>query len=1037
MSTVDIRVFENPLPGIEPRIVTVEVGTKLADAVVERAPFVCLIDGVPMKRDYWRQREVYEGDQIELHCVHLGGGGSRSILGAIAMIALAYFAPMMVASWGPAFANAAGQLTALGRLVARGIVLIGNALISAVLTPSSSSNQPDKGSSVYNVDTQGNQAKIFSPIPVQYGRVKAFPDYAAQPYVRYHTGDEEWVQIQLKGGYANDPGGSITVTGNDTPTRGDIIPVSYAPAGTKIYSRNVAQTYWRASPDGDQFYYALFCLGQGEYEVESIMIADAPIESFEDVLVSRILEPGQKPSYVDPCTVSSEAVAGQSLDKGEYVGPFPVCGPTRRTSMISFDIVFPQGLCRIDDKGKARGRSVQIVADIAPYSDDNVQTGPWTNVFQHNIDASSLTPQRRTFDIGVQSGRYIIRIRRGDVRDKEDSRDMSSAQWAALRAKLDDPAPLCPTATHYELVMRASEQLSSLSQRKISIIATRKVRNFDGELVPSRSPLLALLDKWRDNVYGDGLPADRIDMDTLRILDALATRRRDQFDFRFESRVTSEEADQVIAKVLRSVVLQRNGVKTIVRDGLVDLPLTAFNETNITENSASIEYVQVTEETADGVIAEYFDKNSWDWEEVECPAPGFTYTSSTHPGYDPSLPRMENPARIRLEGITERHHAQREGTYFAYTNALRRRFVSWKTEMQGILVHYGAPVMFASTLYNSESGGEVIDYRESDGAIRLSSDVSSGNSRLVFMNANGSMSNPFSFSSLGDGWVRLHGDSPMVNWGDYASERTRYVVLVGEMNRHLVKIISLEPRGMSNTGAPEYELRGVVDVPEVHTADEQFLPGPDNPTPGPDVPVVILNGQLNSYTDKATWPDSGCAASLLFYPDGAVYSLFYEIGVGARWVNIRSWTKYLQNAGDSFEIAIAVSRSGFDKDVLDAMSRYIWWKGSAKPESNMILQGTQMSVYRDSAETDGSTWELGKKAKGGETDPTRLPIMSDWISMSSTVTLESFWNGFPPTSSGRAMELKTLNGYIGIRDKGTKTLQAAVPFEMGFFEYAS
>lgn len=773
MQTVEAFVFENPLPGIAPRKVLVPVGSPVRDIVAQcKAPMVCIIDGQPLARDWWMRREVCEGDLIEFHPVFLGGGGggggSRSILGAIAMIALTYFAPYMAVGMMGQAAGTVGSLTALGRVVAAGIVLIGSALISSVITPRGGGSNwaGDKASSIYSVDTQGNQARAYNPIPVQYGRLKVFPDYASQPYVRYRT---------------------------DT------------------------------NADGDQYYYALFCLGHGHFDIHSIVIGDAPISSFRDVLTARILHPGQLPHDVNACVVTSDAVSGQSLDNGEWVGGFPACGPGKRTNRISFDIVFPQGLYRMNDQGKANANNVTIFAEIANVSDGGVVTSGWRNVFQQNINAASMTPQRRTFEVAVPEGRYMVRIRRNGKYNSSDNRNMSSAQWAALRSNVTEPAPLCKTATHFELVMRASEQLSSMSQRKIGIICTRKVKDFAGNLVPSRSPILALLDKWTNTDYGDGIPANRIDIETLQRYYNIAARRGDLCDYRFESRITSEEGDQLLAKTLRGVVLQRQGVKTFVRDELAQLPITLFTPTNTTEGSVSLDYMQITEETADGVIAEYFSEVTWQWEDAECPAPGFTYTTAGHPGYNPKLPRMEKPVRLRLEGITQENHAIREGMYFAYSNALRRQFIAWQTEMQGALVHYGAPVIFTSTLYNSMASGEVVDYRDTDGAIRLSGDILS-QWKLVFMRADGTVTAPLSYRSLGDGWIMPDGDLPNVNWCDYSSELTRYAAVDGEAVRRIVKITGLEPRGMGNTGAPEYGLTGVVDVPEVHTCDLPWLP---------------------------------------------------------------------------------------------------------------------------------------------------------------------------------------------------------------------
>lgn len=1020
------KVFESPLPGIEPRLVNAAIGSPLKDiASACRVPMVCIVDGVPLKREWWLQRPVCDGDNIEFHPIYLGGGGgSRSILGAIASVLLTIYAPYLVAAINPAFVTATGALTNIGRLVAAGIVMVGNALISAVIMPSGGSSnnaQGDKPSSIYDVDTQGNQAKIFSPIPVQYGRMKAFPDYAAQPYVRYYTSEDVAHQIQLKGGAAQSSQQQITV-----------------PLGSSV------------SDNGDQYYFALFCLGQGEYEVESITIADADISGFTDVIVSNILPPGQLPQYVNPCVVSSDAVSGQSLDSSEYVGGFPACGPGRRTSKISVDIVFPQGLCKVNDKGKATSASVHITVDIAQYSDASLLSGAWQNVYSGSISASSMTPQRRTIDISVPSGRYLVRMRRGNKKDPEDNRDLTSCTWNALRAELDESAPLCKTATHFELVMRASEQLSSLSQRKIAIICTRKVQDWNGALVPSRSPILALKDKWQNSIYGDGLSDDRIDFETLRQLDALCAERQDHFDYRFEGRVTSREADQLIASVMRSVVLQRQGVKTVVRDGLETLPITLFNPTNTVEGSVSIDYVQVTEETADGVVAEFFNHNIWMWDEVECPAPGFSATNPSNPFYDASLPVMKNPTRVRLEGITGRMQAFREGIYLAYTNALRRRFITWSTELQGALVYYGAPLMFSSTLYNSSGGGEVMDYRDSDGAFRLTGDVSS-NSRIVFMFSDGSVTEPQSITSLGDGWILVHGAGVPAIFGNHSQERTRYALLDGEMTRYIVKLTGVFPKGMGDTGAPKYELRGVVDAPEVHTADERLLPAPgeiqDMPAPIDDPNAVLVTlGQfqngINVYTFAANWPNSGYPASVIFYPDGRLMMRYYNGGfiesssvdTGSQSYSIpKYWVSNpKQNIGGDFEIAMILSFGWRDEEEIRQLEKYMWLQGDAPPANNLILQGIRMSRVTGN-ETEPSTKTLISLRA-----PTEWPYspsyISGWLPMSAAVEFRSFWRGFAPyTEAGvlKELNLYQVSGAIAIRHKPDKSFQAASQFAMG------
>ena len=1206
---VTARVFLNPLPGIEPIRVKARIGSLVKDILPKeaRAPMVCLIDGVPMKREWWMQRPVCEGDNIEFHPIVLGGKGgvSARVLAIIAAIALSYFAPIWVGQLGAAFpglglVGANGALTWLGHLAVAGIVLVGNALISAVIPQSSGGRyDPDKASSIYSVDTQGNSAKLFSPIPVQYGRMKYYPNYAAQPYSIYHTPDTmgESSRIILKIGqsggssggssqsgsyhivsengytyvgggngepvlckapngsmeliysdeevragmcpcykwYVDSPGSSATVP-NDYETVPDIqkslnrdgpwyitredgkIWVSYwnvgevpiIDAGTPTYHHTDGRTYipyeqssgggngsygsdsYGASENGDLYYYALFCLGQGEYDIEQICIADAPLWNkdsdtcaFNDVIVADILPPGVKPKVVNPCVVTSEAVSGQSLDKGEWVGPFPICGPERKAKHIELDFVFPQGLCKLNDKGKAESATVRIEAQGRAIGNNGEPQSGWFGMGDIQYTQSSLTPQRRTFPVdlnieGVPTAfRIEVRVKRVGTKDPEDTKDMTSVQWAGMKAYLEEDAPLCETATHFELVMRASEQLSSLSQRKISILATRKIPTWDSDVpVATRSPAHALYDKWTNTVYGDGLPIDRIDLDMLRHYHSVSQERGDLFDYVFENRSTSQEADQLIAKVMRCVALQRQGVKTIVRDELCEMPLTLFNPTNIVEKSVSLDYVQITEETTDGVIVEYFSSVSWDWEEVECPGPGRTYSNTSHDYYNPALPVMENPARVTLQGITTREHAEREGLYLAYTNAMRRQFVTWTTELQGALVYYGAPVLLATTLYNMQQGGEIRDYDENTNTFELTNGVTHG--KIVMMKKDGSLSEPLDFTIVDEdkNKIRINGSLNFsVNYGDYASERTKYVILEGEMIRRIVKILSVTPKGVGDSGAPLYELKGVVDVPEVHLIDQCVKPRPPdvppyNPSDDPDIPVVpvtptdnyrIKLGEIATVpflmTYQALYPNTGYPASIQFYRDGALRTHYFDRNADANPVTRgaipgqeKSWNHWvdgapIQNVGSLYEIMFVVKYSNVN--MLQAAAGNVTSPDAAYlagPRRD-ILDGYKVTfsglvdrMYINSLENStADVISFANNYRDWATDDDiagQTFLYTDWISLDTDPELKGFWDTKPypyPTSVSIFGGNARKSVYVGIRDKARRTVQAKRHYMLGIY----
>lgn len=1017
------EVFLSPLPGTEPMRVRARIGSLVRDILPEsaRAPMVCIIDGVPMKREWWMQRPVCEGDKIQFAPVYLGGGNSRSILGAIAAMALAYFVPGMVAGWGGIFSTTGtvAGMTWVGNLVSAGIILIGNALISAIITPNNSNNDGDKASSVYNVDVQGNASRVFNPIPVQYGRMKYYPNYAAQPYVEYHTTPPD-----------------ITQEGNFK----DVVPSEPGDHS-----------------DGTQYFYCLFCLGQGEYDIESIMIGDANIASFKDVLRARVLPPGERPSVVHACVVNSEVVSSMSMDKGEFLGGFPCCGPTRKTSHIALDFIFPQGLCKLNDEGKAKTASVSVVVQLRQLNDAGKAMGGWKTVFQNSFSAATLTPQRRTIHIrNIESARWECRVQRIGARNEDDQKDMTSLMWGALRAFLDEDAPLCKTATHFELVLRASEQLSNLSQRKISIISTRKVSSWDSdELTPTRSPARALWDKWTNSVYGDGLPRDRIDVEALIHLDELSSSRKDRFDFVFENRTSSQEADQTIAKVMRCVALQRQGVKTLVRDELCEMPLTMFNPTNTVENSMSLDYVQITEETTDGVIVEYFSGRSWDWEEVECPGPGRTYSNTSHDRYDPSLPVMENPARITLNGVTSRAHAEREGLYYAYTNALRRQFANWTTELQGALVYYGAPVLLASTLYNMQQGGEVRDYDKETGIMQLTNGVLDG--KIVLMRKDGSLTEPLSYEvvDVETSSIRLL-DEPgfEINYGDAYSERTKYIILEGELIRRIVKIMAISPRGIGDTGAPLYELKGVVDVPEVHLIDQTVPPDDDDPEgydgPDDDVGAValvnyrVIAGYEYVYTTNTS--------SVSYHPQGT--TSYVAGGYGAQQVthteNIDfdpcKWVDNLEaarQAGSKFEMAVC------GLEAIDFKTAALY--GTPKPTpipSIVSAKWTKHEASEGYEQLDDATAEIVRQVLSGTasfyaTSNPRpgvpLPNVcyySEWLPMDYG-TIVSFTASMPQGgmwgAGGNWGQTATITRsvVVAIRDKKTHSLQGTSVITLG------
>lgn len=592
-------------------------------------------------RAQW-DRVAFPGDMIEWHILPMGGGGgqgSRTVLTLVAMAAIMYFT---MGAGAAGFAGMLGTTVGSTTMAVAGMALsiASTALINALI-PIQQPNMGGAGTtaspqSVYTAALSANQARLNQPIPVIYGRMQTFPDYASQPYSEF--------------------------SGND------------------------------------QYFHALFCVTQGEVVVERLQIDDTALSHFQDVEY-RMLPPGTSPTVVLGNVVTAPEVTGQTMETATYIGGFAACGPTLVAESIGVDVIFPMGLGLADSSSGAIGSlSATFQAEARSIDDFGVATSEWFTLGSKTETASTNTPQRRSYKFTLATpSRVEVRVVRTDTKN-DTNLALHEMTWAGLRAYLKEVPTLSQTATHMEVRMKASEQLSGLTSRKISGIWRRKLRTWSASagwsaLVETRNPMWARLDKLTNDVYGDGLSDARVDLQTHADIAAVCDERQDRLDILIDSRVTSIDADRTICMVARSVPFQRAGVMTLARDQLQTLPITAYTSRDILPGSMSMDYALANELTADAVIVEYFNNRAWDWREVLCKAPGVGTPS--------------NAVRQRIMGITGAKHAEREGLYLAAQNLYRRKFPSFSTELQGLFPAYGSAVIFSPALPRYGQSGDV------------------------------------------------------------------------------------------------------------------------------------------------------------------------------------------------------------------------------------------------------------------------------------------------------------------------------------------
>lgn len=661
------------------------------------------------------------------------------------------------------------QLFALQGFAAFAAVAAAQLSINILLPPvgPQAAARPQQTGDAFSTSLQGNEARLDQPIWKICGRREFTPPYACQPYFEFR------------------------------PRAGDS----------------------DADPDldNDQYFFALFAVGIGDHDVVA-KIGNTPITRFGDVVLAQYLAPGVQPSQVLANVVTAVEVSSQILESGRYVGGIAACRARDTCAAIGIDVTATRGL------GKTGPLTVTWRVETRAINDFGQVLSPWAVLATESRTAFTATPQRWSvkYELGSDAARVEVRVVRTDVQDT-DPAALHEIAWTGLRAYLSTPAPLNPYAAHFEVVMRASSQLSQQASRDLRLIGQAYVRTLNSSLAwqieeHSRNWVWWCLDAITSSTWGLNKPDSRIDLQSFYDEAVKAEARQDRFDYVFDSTLNGWEAAQLIARAGRCRIFRRNGLISIARDEFVDVPVTAFSSRTC-EPGITISESLPARSSPDGVIVEYQDHRTNEWTEIPCPLPGF------------ELSDMSAPVFKRLDGIVGATHAEREGRYEAASIAYRTRRISWTTEMQGRLPAYMSPVFVQPDIVGYGQTGDVCFYDAGALLMELSEvpDWDAGDELLiVFILDDGTVTTPIVVSPAGAPYEVTLESAPSgsIVWESGERERTKFLLGPRLGSRELVKVAAIADGGRSDDGAQLFDLTGLIDDERVHLADNDLLPGP-------------------------------------------------------------------------------------------------------------------------------------------------------------------------------------------------------------------
>ena len=540
--------------------------------------------------------------------------------------------------------------------------------------------------------------------------------------------------------------------------------------------------------------------------------------SFDNLVVQNI--PGQ--SFVKTNIVNAPEVAGQDLLTGKTVGPFIATGSQYACISIGIDIALPRGL--------SAGKSVNWNVFARQVNDFEQPINAWVKIADETYNVTKATPIRLSFNYSVPAGRYQVQLKRIDVRDASSdvAHDLS---WLGLRAELLDPGISSNTCTYVVGRIRASEQLSGLSQRRISVLSNRMLPVWDGTAwssnVVTRNAAWAMTDVLRNQVYGRKLADSKIDLATMLTLANTWDVRQDRFDMTMDGEITTWDALTIILRGSRAVPLIRGSRYTAVRDSQQSLPVAMYGMRNIKADSFSLSYAMPEEDQVDALDFEYWDYRAWDWRVMTAQVYLNTMYAYRGDANRPlTVPEPLNRVKTRLSGVIGENQVKREVIYHLADSHWRRRRARYTTELDGLLPAYGSLVLVSHDVPGWGQSGDVFDYNASTLTVSTTEPLNwtTGTHFIRLQKPDGSVTTPIVVTKGLTDYDAILAVAPgftLITY-DAGRERPRYIFGPSESYGSACRLKSLKP--MNNY---EVEHVAVLEDDRVHAADTPWLAGVD------------------------------------------------------------------------------------------------------------------------------------------------------------------------------------------------------------------
>lgn len=668
-------------------------------------------------------------------------------------------------------------------------------------------------------------------------------------------------------------------------------PIPFA-CGRNRHNMDWLSEPWRENTGNTQNLYQLFCVGYGEFDLETLMIGDTPADEFPGVQV-EVCGPDDPVTLFPDNVDTSDEVAGIELfgpNEDEYTGPtgyIVLVTEGQKANFIGLDFACRAGLYGLDDDGDMYSRSVTLDVMYQQIDDEGNAIGT-AQTKTYSYTASTNTPQRWSERIELTTtGRYQVALVRTNSAGT-DSRVVDSIHWEGARAYYPSVESY-PGVTKIAVIAQGSNSLSAVSERKFNLFATAKMPVWQGDswsdIRPSREIAWNFCNAIRSE-HGGRLDESLIDLDNILGNHQIWASREETTNRVFDTRGTLLSALQEIAACGRGNVLTHNGKFYVVIDMQRMIRNSMYTPFDML-SAPTVERSFPKSGDNDSIIVEFWNASLSAMDEVLCQLPNHT---------------ANNPKRIKLPAVDNLEQAFNIGIYEAAKMVYRRMQIKFSVSNKGLNSIWGDRAGISYWLKGWGSSGEVISH---EGArVRLTDPVILHDTKqnyIALCRPDGSFAGPYPVEAGANAQELILQEQPdfQLYTGD-RQQRTQYQVGVdGAFCRDFI-ITKVSP-----AGDDQVDITALWDNPVVYTFDDVPVPEKDgggSTLPNPSLPSITSFLIVQSVEDPQTailsWQSSGVAQ---------LYLIDHSLD-GGNWARVQeqqhnTWETRLYNGINYFRVA--------------------------------------------------------------------------------------------------------------------------------------